>query len=169
MYEIAIANEQTVLEIDEEFLRTAAWTALDAEEVRAASISIALVDDAALRTLNARHLGHDYDTDVLSFLLECEEDACEDDAAASSSDADRNVPRGRGKRIEGEVIVSAEMAAHMARQYRWSPAHELALYVVHGLLHLAGYDDLTDDERELMRARERAVLSRLDIVPPRDA
>jgi len=164
MYEIAIANEQTVLEIDEEFLRTAAWTALDAEQVREASISIALVDDAALRTLNARHLGHDYDTDVLSFLLECEEDA-----AASSTAAERGVPRGRGKRIEGEVIVSAEMAAHMAQQYRWSPAHELALYVVHGLLHLAGYDDLTDDERELMRARERAVLSRLDIVPPRDA
>jgi probable rRNA maturation factor len=150
MYNIAIANEQTLLESDEERLRAAAAHVLAAEEIRTATISIAIVDDAALRALNRRHLDHDYDTDVLSFLLDGEPD----EPAAT-------VPRGRGKRIEGEVIASAEMAIRRAAEFHWPPGDELTLYVVHGLLHLAGYDDLTDDERALMRQREQELLSQL--------
>jgi len=186
MYEIAISNEQTLLEIDEERLRSVARHVLGFEEVRAASVSIAIVDDAALRILNRRHLGHDDDTDVLSFLLECEQ---EDNAAADVAvgpgqlvgwaessrpttnaprAADDDVappPRGRGKRIEGEVIASAEMAVKRAGEFHWSPIDELTLYVVHGLLHLAGYDDLADEERALMRSRERALLSQWNLAP----
>ena len=176
MYEIAIANEQTLLEIDEEHLRSVARQVLSSEEVRAASVSIAIVDDAALRTLNRRHLGHDYDTDVLSFLLECEHDDSPTVGWAESSrpttstpraakDDVAPAPRGRGKRIEGEVIASAEMAIKMAGEFHWRPIDELTLYIVHGLLHLAGYDDLSDKERELMRSRERALLSQWNLAP----
>jgi probable rRNA maturation factor len=158
MYDIAIANEQTLLDVDEEHLRAAASRVLAAEEIRGATVSIAIVDDASLRELNRRHLNHDYETDVLSFLLECE---LEGDVLES----DTSPPRGRGKRIEGEVIASAEMAIKRAAEFHWRPIDELTYYVVHGLLHLAGYDDLTDDERTLMRARERAILESLNLSP----
>ncbi|MGE3314752.1 MAG: rRNA maturation RNase YbeY [Planctomycetaceae bacterium] len=156
MYEIEIANEQASLTIDEDRIRRVAETVLEAEQIDRAVISIAIVDDATLRQLNVRHLNHDYDTDVLSFLLESES------ADVDSSD-DPAAPRGRGLRIEGEVIASADMACRMAVEYQWRPIDELTLYVVHGLLHLAGYDDLTDSERDIMRRREREILSQLGL------
>ncbi|MBM3887611.1 MAG: rRNA maturation RNase YbeY, partial [Verrucomicrobia bacterium] len=58
----------------------------------------------------------------------------------------------------GELIVSAERAVHVARQLRRPPAAELALYLVHGLLHLAGYDDGTAMQRRAMRRAESRVL-----------
>lgn len=158
MYDIAITNEQALLDVDEEQIRAVASRVLAAEEIHGATVSIAIVDDASLRELNRRHLNHDYDTDVLSFLLECE---WEGDPTGSATSA----PLGRGKRIEGEVIASAEMAIKRAAEFHWRPIDELTLYVVHGLLHLAGYDDLTDDEREIMRSRERAILESLHLTP----
>ena len=99
--------------------------------------------------MNRQYLEHDYGTDVLSFLLECDPEPTPDE----------EVPRGRGKRIEGEIIVSAEMAKQSAADFSWSPWEEFVLYVVHGLLHLAGYDDLSDSEREIMQSREQQMLS----------
>lgn len=158
MYAVDIANEQVSLALDEEQLCDVARAVLAAEQVREAEISIAIVDDVTMRELNRRHLEHDYDTDVLSFLLECEPG--EGDVATADK------PRGRGKRIEGEVIASADMAVRMAANYGWRPIDELTLYVVHGLLHLAGYDDLTDAERGIMRARECEILAELGLSQP---
>ena len=70
--------------------------------------------------VNRRHLDHDWPTDVISFRL---------------SDAGEPF-------LAGELVVSAERAASVARQFGVDPRAELALYVVHGLLHLCGYDDL---------------------------
>ena len=67
--------------------------------------------------------------------------------------------------IEGEVIVSAEMALQMAEQYHWHGADELCLYLVHGLLHLCGYDDLTEVEQIVMRQREREILRHWNLTP----
>ncbi len=53
------------------------------------------------------------------------------------------------------------MAVRSAPRFDWSPAEELTLYLVHGLLHLCGYDDLTEPERRLMRRRERTILKLL--------
>ncbi len=72
--------------------------------------------------------------------------------------------RGAGRRIDGEVLVSAEMAVQMSARFGWSPRDELTLYLVHGLLHLCGYDDLSPAERRLMRQRERTILAQLKIV-----
>ncbi len=59
----------------------------------------------------------------------------------------------------GELIISVDHAHSQARRYRTKPSRELALYVVHGLLHLAGYDDRTAAQRRKMRAAERRVLT----------
>jgi probable rRNA maturation factor len=70
--------------------------------------------------------------------------------------------------LAGDIVVSAETARRLARELGWQARHELAYYVVHGLLHLAGEDDGTPGERRRMRRRERAVMaaSRLP-APPR--
>jgi rRNA maturation RNase YbeY len=71
--------------------------------------------------------------------------------------------RAAGAAIEGEIIASAEMAVSMAADGKWSAEAELTLYIVHGLLHICGYDDLTPEEKCIMRARERAILSELGL------
>jgi probable rRNA maturation factor len=70
--------------------------------------------------------------------------------------------------LHGDIAVSAETARRMARELGWAPRHEVAYYVVHGLLHLAGYDDLVPDARRAMRARERGVMAAAGLPrPPR--
>ncbi|MCX7825129.1 MAG: rRNA maturation RNase YbeY [Verrucomicrobiae bacterium] len=98
------------------------------------NLSVALVDDATIAALNQRFLNRPGPTDVLSF----------------------NLAPGLG-----ELIVSAERAVIVARQLRRPPAAELALYLVHGLLHLAGFDDHTPAQRRAMRRAERQVLGTL--------
>jgi probable rRNA maturation factor len=105
-----------------------------AERAADKPLNIALVNDRMIARLNRQFHHTDGPTDVLSFDY------------------------GDG----GEVIVSVERAAAQARRYRTSPGRELALYVVHGILHLRGYDDRTARQRARMRAAERRVLGQLE-------
>jgi probable rRNA maturation factor len=130
------------------------------EQVAGAEISVALVDDPAIHDINRQYLGHDYPTDVISFLLECE--PAEEDSAIGKLPS----LRGKGKRLDGELIISTETAIQEAKNYGWSPREELVLYLIHGLLHLVGYDDLSSTEQSVMRARERAMLALFQITPP---
>lgn len=156
-FQINIQNSQNHIAIDESQLEEAVCWLLQTEQINRAEISLAIFDNPTVRELNQQYLAHDYDTDVLSFLLECQ------------SDPERQSPeiRGAGKSIEGEVIVSAEMAVAMAEKYQWSAAHELLLYVMHGLLHLCGYDDLSEDELLLMRTREQQIFDHWGLKIPR--
>jgi probable rRNA maturation factor len=142
MYRIDVTNQQSVLRINARRLRTGVRRVLEWERVRDAEISVAVLEDAAIRDLNRRHLRHDYPTDVLSFLLE----------------RDEFPGVRRARRIEGEVVVSAESALRRAAEFGWHPTWELLLYVVHGTLHLCGFDDQTTAQRRQMRARERSIL-----------
>jgi probable rRNA maturation factor len=125
--------------IDEPRLRQAVGLVLDKAAVPEAEISIAIVDDADIWELNRRHLQHDYPTDVLSFLLD-----------------------GGARFVEGEIVVSADTAQRQAAQYGWSAEDELLLYVLHGALHLVGFDDHGDDDRQNMRAAEIELLGCID-------
>jgi probable rRNA maturation factor len=154
-YTIDVNDDQSRVAIDPARLESIATELLQLEEVAAAEISVALIDGGTMRELNRQHLDHDYDTDVLSFLLEC------DEPTASRSDA----PRGAGKTIEGEVLISTDVAAKAAVDFGWSVESEVILYMVHGLLHLVGYDDQSDDDKAIMRGRERYHLARWDLHP----
>ncbi len=140
---VEVANRQAKMPIDESTMVTAVTEVLGGEAVSSAEISIAVVDDAEIHQLNRRYLNHDYETDVLSFVLE-------DD----------------GEHLQGEVIVSAETAARLATEYGWSAASELLLYLIHGTLHLVGYDDKRDTDRQEMRQKEREYLQRCGIEVP---
>lgn len=152
---IGVKNEQTHVAVSTQKVRRTARLVLAAEEVAVATISVALVDNRTIRHLNRRHLNHDYETDVLSFLFETEQ------SAAPTTGARKKHPVTR-RRLDGEIVISAEMAVQSAPRFGWSPSDELALYLVHGLLHLCGYDDKTIAERRRMRKRERAILRLLD-------
>jgi probable rRNA maturation factor len=140
--QIEISDEQSLVEVDEARVREAVASILADEGYATAYVSIAIVDDATIRPLNARYLGHDYATDVLSFVLE------QDDS-----------------KLEGEVIVSAQTAQASAERFGWRADDELLLYVIHGTLHLVGYDDLTEEALPAMRARERHYLSHFGLEP----
>lgn len=157
MYEIAITNRQK-RPLDPSRIEEVAARCLSEEQVATATISLVFVDDAEIHRINRQYLQHDYPTDVISFLLNSPQNSAPDDG-----------PRGRGKFLDGEIFVSTDTAAAAARQLDWSPDSELVLYVVHGLLHLAGYDDLTPGERRLMRQREREILSIWGLTPPETA
>lgn len=108
-----------------------------------ACVDVAVVDDSTIHRLNRERLDHDWPTDVISFLYA-------DDPTV------------------GELIVSADTAEREAAQFAWDPAAELALYVVHGTLHLLGYDDGTDEEREAMQKEENRILATFGWTPPRE-
>ena len=135
-------------------------------------ISVSIVDNAAIHAINREHLQHDYPTDVISFQLDFaipgDGDDFEDDDDSTvehQSVEPRSELRAQGAMIEGEIIASAQMAVDLAASGQWTAMNELLLYVVHGLLHICGYDDLAADEKRIMRGRERAVLHELGLQP----
>lgn len=174
-FEIDLRNDQTSLAVDDSVVRRAVAVALHAEQVKTAVISITIVDNATIHRLNREYLQHDYPTDVISFALgfladEDDEDEDEDsdtDDVAVDRQSLTNLPSlslpAAGAVIEGEIIASAEMACQMATEYAWEANSELLLYVVHGVLHLCGYDDLTPEDQTVMRQREREILGVLGL------
>jgi probable rRNA maturation factor len=140
MLSVPVANNQTRHAIETALLSRAARTVAEEYGFQEGEISIAVVDDATMHALNRRYLDHDYPTDVLSFLLEQE-----------------------GERLEGEIIVSADYASREAPKYGWTLREELALYVVHGALHLVGYDDTTPEAKAIMQEQETVFLRKLAI------
>ena len=148
MLAIDIANLQSRVAIDSRRLRRAVRLVLTDAGIRSGEISVAIVDDQRIHELNRNFLQHDYATDVLSFLLES---------------------AGPSGPITGEIVASGDYAAREAPRYGWSAADELLLYVIHGSLHLAGYDDLTKSQAAVMRKAETAYLERLGIERPQSA
>lgn len=138
MIEVEVTNHQSKMPLESERLEAAVRAVF--KQGAAAAVSVAVVDDATIGRLNAQYLNHEGPTDVLSFLLQQSDD-----------------------HLEGEVVVSAERALAVAPQFGWAPADELLLYVVHGALHLLGYDDATRQGRAAMRRRERTCLARLGV------
>lgn len=114
---------------------------------RGLTVSLVCAGARRMAALNRRHLGRRGATDVLAFPLE---------------DADPQ----SGRLLLGEVVVCPEVAARQARLRGLSFRGELLLYVVHGCLHLAGWDDDTAPRRRRMAEAERRVLARLGF--PRD-
>jgi len=157
-FEIDISSSQNTLPIDVRALTQSIERALLIEHVASAVLSVSVVDNKAIHQINREHLQHDYPTDVISFQLEfASDDEAPDDAPAEL--------RAAGAMIEGEIIASAEMAAEMASSGQWTAMNELTLYVIHGLLHICGYDDLSAAEKAIMRTRERAILNALGLNP----
>jgi len=146
-----------------------------------AAVGLVLADDAELARLNAAHMGKRGPTDVLSFPL-LPPEAFPPHVGGPPRPARRSRSAGRGRasadagrafllppgtRLHlGDVVVSVERAIEQAEagrggqagDVRWAPADELRLLVVHGGLHLCGWDHAEPAEEAAMRALEREVL-----------
>ncbi|HKZ50720.1 MAG TPA: rRNA maturation RNase YbeY, partial [Dehalococcoidia bacterium] len=119
---------------------------------QAIELSIAVADDETVRDLNARYLGEDAPTDVLSFPLWEGEPFPQLPGVA---------------RPLGEVIISYPTARRQAQGQGHSVERELAHLLVHGILHLLGYDHAEPGEERAMRAREEEILAGLEGSPSR--
>ena len=149
MGKISIATPQDVVEVDRGRMRTVARAVLDGEGIAEAELSLAFVDNPTIHRLNKRYLDHDEPTDVLSFPL-------------SEPGA---------KKLAGELVIGVEVARDQAAERGHGVQEELALYVIHGLLHLCGYDDHSERDAAAMHQRERHYLQQLgwpDVAPRAD-
>ncbi len=127
-------------------------------DAQAVYISLVLTDDAGIAVVNRDYRGIDAPTDVLSFPQH--EDLMVDALPAG--------PEGAPLML-GDIVVSLPRAAEQAHTYGHSRARELGFLLVHGLLHLLGYDHESPDDAAVMEARQDAVLDSLglrrDIAP----
>ncbi len=143
---VEIANRQRLLPIDFEAVTALVRFALAVEETSGA-VEVAFVDDGTIAELHERFLGISGPTDVITFP--------HDEAVLPESE-----------RTLGEIVVSTDTAARQAPEYGADPLEEAYLYVVHGLLHLLGYDDHEEDEAERMAERQLEILAGWKSLPP---
>lgn len=136
MIQVDIANQQKTIRLDRRQLRKLVGHVLAEDGVRDAQISLGFVTDATLHEINRKHLGHDWTTDVLTFPF-------------SEGDAP----------LAGEILISADYATQRAPEFGHDPWEELCLYVIHGLLHLLGEDDVTAAGARRMRRRQARLLA----------
>lgn len=139
---IEISDDSPASPEPHERLRAGLAAVLAGGGVKRADVSLAIVDDSTIHELNRQYLNHDEPTDVLSFLFERE-----------------------GDRLEGEIVVSRDTAARSAPAYGWRVEDELLLYVIHGGLHLVGFDDTTPDAAAEMRRQEKHYLEPFGLQP----
>jgi probable rRNA maturation factor len=138
-----------------------AETVLEAEGVRGdTEVSLLFVDEASIADLNKRFLGKDGPTDVLAFPID--EEPVE---SGRSPDSGGTGPGYTAEVVDaptllGDVVICPAVAVRNAPDHAGTYEDELALLVVHGLLHLLGMDHVDSEEAEAMEARERELLAR---------
>lgn len=133
--------------VDEPTLTGIAAAAMAHLDVAEGELSVLLTDDATVHPLNRDWRGKDRPTDVLSF----------------SQVEGEPIPG--APLMLGDVIISVETASRQADERGHSLARELQILLVHGIVHLLGYDHEDDDEAEEMEAIERAIHARIDAKP----
>lgn len=134
---VTVSSEQNALCINRRRLADLVRFVARNEGTRLAAVDLAVVDERAIAELNRQYLGHAGPTDVISFDL---------------SDASQ-----RG--LAAQIVVCADVAARQGPLHGLTATEELMLYVVHGLLHLMGYDDRSVRGAARMRARQDEILA----------
>ena len=135
--DVFVANEQP-LPVDVAKISTLARHVLESEDVDdTAELSVLFVTEDHIRNLNARFAGQDHATDVLSFPMSEDEESMW---------------------LLGDVVVAPQVAQRNARRAGHSVEAELEVLVVHGILHLLGYDHEQEEDEARMKERSREVL-----------
>lgn len=119
------------------------------EHARGAEATVVLADDSLVRALNRAYRGKDKATNVLSFPFQ--------------------VPSAASSGLLGDVVLAEETISREATEYGIAPVHHLQHLIVHGLLHLLGFDHETDAEAEDMERLETEILAALGLADPHAA
>ena len=181
MLSVFAADEQTDIEIDIARWRTLAEQVILEEGVMQPGLdvemSLLFVDETTIANLNQQFMGKEGPTDVLSFPIDDPRDEIEpgtpiggspfavqaefdDERAEFLDDEDRDAPSLLGDVLICPVIAAQNAPDHAGEGHNGSLDDELALLVVHGILHLLGMDHIIDAEAEIMEARERTLLAK---------
>lgn len=162
--EVFVANEQDDVPIAEDLLYRLAKAIADREyRARPAELSVIFVDRDVIASMNLEFRGVSGPTDVLSFTIE--EDEPTYGGAADSRRPMPTSPEPERPALLGDIVICPSIAAGYAPEHRGDRGHdgsledELALLLVHGILHLKGMDHEIDAEAEVMEAREDALLA----------
>ena len=135
-------------------LERSAWAILAAVGEPSAELSILFVGDQRMRSLNRRYRGKDRTTDVLAFAIR-----------------EATVPHvpSFAPTMLGDVVIAVPEAARQAKQGQRSLDEELMVLLIHGILHLCGYDhERSEKEARRMHRRERMILQALSRLPKRE-
>ena len=154
MYDIDVqVDEGFVQQVDETMLQRVAAATLQRVGVVSASLALVVTDDAAVQELNCTYRGVDAPTDVLSF-------------AAHDAPATGDLPPELADLLDrslGDVVISLPYAARQAARFGVSTRAEICLLVVHGVLHLLGYDHDAAKEEAEMWALQEEILAGLGV------
>ena len=152
--ELLVSNEQDICFIEPELellFQKVLEALLQAEgETGEVEVSLVLVDDKQIQEMNRDYRGIDRPTDVLSFPLR---EAVEGEEPKVPVD----------DWLLGDIVISMETALRQAEEYGHSLERELGFLLVHGCLHLLGYDHQREEERQVMREKEEAILTSLGL------
>ncbi len=143
--EIIIKDLQVKVPLNPPQIRKITKTILRHEGIDNAVLSVVFVSYQRIKSLNKKYLARNHATDVLAFDLR------------------DNVPskpksRQRPKILVGDIFISTDAALKNAQMYKTTLAQELSLYIIHGLLHLLGFDDHQVIEIKKIRKKEQEIL-----------
>ena len=148
-----LIDEEFEAELEDGWLRSVAEQVLVAEDAAPeVELGLVITGQARIQELNLVHLGIDAPTDVLAFPMNPDED----------SDLPAFVTPPDGAVHLGEVIISFPQAFFQAEEHRQPVKKEVALLIIHGVLHLLGYDHDVPEPEQRMKAREAEILERIE-------
>ena len=154
------ADEQSALRVDLSRWQQLAHDVLIAEGVRGlAELAVLFVGEQQMAELNEGYLGKPGPTDVLAFPIDAAEAELVQHGQPPSRGPDRSPPDPADMPLLlGDVVICPAVAARQAGDHAGTIDDELALLVVHGVLHVLGHDHADDVQRQAMQARERVLL-----------
>lgn len=142
---IIVRNLQNRIPVNSRKIVKTVQKVLSQEGIRkSGEITLCFVNDARIKELNLRYLKRNRPTDVIAFDIGEAHDK---------------------KNIFADIAVSAERALDNARAFKTSLDFELYLYVIHGVLHILGYDDKNKKDKSAMHKREKDILKTLNMSP----
>jgi probable rRNA maturation factor len=139
-------NRNRKRRIDLSKINKAARRTLTLLGLKNAELNLIFISSQKIRVLNRRYFGIDASTDVIAW---------------PSGKFRPRTTDNRGQTFIGDIAVSSDKAARNAREYGQTFKEELVLYVVHGILHLAGYEDTSRMKREKMRRKENETFQKV--------
>jgi probable rRNA maturation factor len=155
LIQIELQNLQRKISLNLKKIKKAIEKVLKAEGKPDIHLTVSFVDNKKIRELNFRYRKVDSPTDVLSFDYSQSMDVAAGLVPASS------VATTRVAATDGEIIISPQIINSNAKRFRTSQESEMYLCLVHGILHLLGYDDQSPKNRRLMKRREREILTEI--------
>ena len=145
---VLIRNDQNLPSplTNEEIIEVVNFVLASENVTKKIEVSISIVNNDEIHQLNRQWRGIDKPTDVLSF--EC-------DSVWDNTISDDDLTE------LGDVIIAPDVIVEQAKQFGNTPQNEMRLMLVHGMLHLLGYDHIIDDEAQIMESREDEILAQL--------